>query len=197
MVKKYASRAKNLHRQRGIAATEFALIAPIMLLFFFSAVEGSTIHSQHDKVLQAASILADVSAKEAQMGRSEIDDLFIGIENIVQPLESTKLKMNLISVVPDNSGNPIVHWSRSNQDSNKVPYSPGAPFTKVGDNRVLKGDFSLIIAEVEYDSKSGLTGFVLGEVINHAAQKIRVPRKSNRIALCDLRDNEEYTNCTF
>ena len=179
----------------GMAATEFAMIAPMMIAMFFGAIEARTAHYTGDRVHQAASILADVTAKEGQIAASEIDDLMVGVANIIQPLRANALTLNLVSVIGDDDGKPIVHWSRSNKEGNLEPYTPGAKFNKLDNDEVLLPGFSLIFAEVRYNHKSSLTGHFLDEVLKFRAQKVRLPRRSNRVELCELDDDGEYENC--
>jgi len=181
---------------RGIASVEFALIAPIMILFMFGAIEGRTVHHTGDRVVQAASILADVIAKEAQISPEEIDDLMIGVENIVEPLKKNKLRLTVASIVPDDSGNAIVQWSRQNKDS-KVRWDPGKKINGRIDNRdILKEGHSLIYAEVIYTEDSGLTGKIVGKSLKYKHDKFRFPRRSRRVELCERNDSSgEYEDC--
>ncbi|MEM1192547.1 MAG: TadE/TadG family type IV pilus assembly protein [Pseudomonadota bacterium] len=180
----------------GMAATEFAFIAPVMISLFFGAIEARTAHYTGDRVHQAASIMADVSAKESAIAPEELDDLMIGVENIIAPLKAKKLTLNIVSVIANDNGKPIVHWSRSNKESNREPYSPGARFRKLDNDDVLLPGYGLIYAEVKYNHKSGLTGRFLDKTLKIRADKIRLPRKSSRVSLCEYNESDdEYENC--
>lgn len=183
------------HDRDGMAATEFAMIAPIMIAMFFGAIEARTAHYTGDRVHQAASIMADVTAKDAQISPGEIDDLMIGVENIIAPLKKNKLTLNLISVIPGDSGEPIVHWSQSNISENKIPYAPGDPYVGLDNDEVLLPGFSLIVAEVDYRHRSGLTGHFLKKTLRFKAQKVRLPRRSSQVAICELDDDGDHQNC--
>ncbi|HBS32134.1 MAG TPA: hypothetical protein DEA40_10395, partial [Parvularcula sp.] len=69
----------------GLAAVEFALIAPIMILLFFGVVEGSGALSASRKTLLASNTLADLVAQETQILKADLDDLFIGMEDVIDP----------------------------------------------------------------------------------------------------------------
>ena len=86
--------------RRGIAATEFALTMPVLIVLFFLGLEGTEFSNAGDRVTQAADTLADIVSKEPQIGRSELDDLFIGIEHIIRPIEVEKMDMIVVSVRP-------------------------------------------------------------------------------------------------
>ncbi|MEO1150439.1 MAG: TadE/TadG family type IV pilus assembly protein [Pseudomonadota bacterium] len=187
----YLGRARS-----GMAATEFAFIAPIMIALFFGAIEGRTAHYTGDRVHQAASIMADVSAKESAIAPEELDDLMVGVENIIAPLKAQRLTLNIVSVIANDKGKPIVHWSRSNKENNREPYAAGSRFRKLDNDDVLLPGYGLIYAEVRYNHKSGLTGRFLDKTLKIRADKIRLPRKSSRVALCEYNAaNDEYENC--
>ncbi|MEO0850620.1 MAG: hypothetical protein AAFY04_04325, partial [Pseudomonadota bacterium] len=67
---------------------------------------------------------------------------------------------------------------------------------KLDNDDVLLPGYGLIYAEVRYNHKSGLTGRFLDETLKIRANKIRLPRKSSRVALCEYNEaDDEYENC--
>jgi len=88
-----------------------------------------------------------------------------------------------------------VQWSRANSDMSPVPYAAGEDYTNLMDNAVLREGFSLLVAEVTYEHDSDLTGFVLGDSINYEERRIRTPRRSRVVQLCDRDADGEYDNC--
>lgn len=67
----------------GIAALEFAFIAPVMIILFFGVVEGSNALSISRRVALAANTLADLTSQEAQITAAQAADLFTGVEQII------------------------------------------------------------------------------------------------------------------
>ena len=65
--------------REGLAAVEFAFIAPIMILLFFGVVEGSAAYSANRKVLLSANTLADLVAQETAITKDNLDDLFVAV----------------------------------------------------------------------------------------------------------------------
>lgn len=191
------ARFKNrfLKDQSGIAAIEFAMLAPFMVLLFFGAVEATEYHNTGDRVTRAANMLADLASLENQISPEELDDMLVGVEKIIQPLDIQRLTMRIISVIPDDNGDPIVHWSRANSDITPIPYVPDAAYIGLENPEVLQDGFSLLVAEVTYEHKSDLTGWVLGETLHYSKSRIRTPRRSQEVELCDLGNDGEYENC--
>ncbi len=175
----------------GVAATEFALLLPVLLLLFFGVVEGSDALAKSRRVSLAANTLADLAARERRLMEDAADDLFAGVEEIVD-INGADLDIRLVSViagagdadgdgVPD--GDPVVHWSYDNRPGGGAPYAAGAAYTTVDVKALLEPDASIIVAEVDYTHASGFGGHVISAMdINRTA--VRWPRRSLRIQLC-------------
>lgn len=184
------------NNKSGLAAIEFALILPIMLGMFFIALEANIYYSVNQRVDRAAAMLGDLSSLAIQISPQEINSLFIGVTEVIEPIDLMTLDMVLVHVIPDpNTGAPIVKWSRSNDPQNETPFLPGDPFLKLNDNAVLRENFSIIYGLVTYSHDSGLAGQALGEVFHYEVDEVRTPRRSNRIDLCTLTPNGQYTDC--
>jgi len=71
------------HCRKGVAAIEFAFIAPVVIVLFFGVIEGSAALSASRKTLLASTTLADLVAQETQVKKSDLDDLFTGAKSII------------------------------------------------------------------------------------------------------------------
>ncbi|MFQ5563494.1 MAG: TadE/TadG family type IV pilus assembly protein, partial [Parvularculaceae bacterium] len=175
----------------AMAATEFALILPVMTLLFFGMLEGADALSVKRKISHAANTLTDLAAQSTEISPAEIDDLFTGVERILEPNDTSSLTYNLVSVIRDpDSGEPVVHWSRDN--AGVEPYTRGGPFTNLEDASLLNAQTSLIVVEMSYQYNSRLTHHVFGAPISFSETVKRWPRRSTRVQLCD----PSPTNCT-
>jgi len=175
------------HNRDGIAATEFAILMPVLVILFFGVVEASNAMMVNRKVAISANTLADLAAQSEQLYLSDLDDLFEGVTTIIEPNDTTSMKLNLISVTLDSEGDPIVHWSRSSDGGE--PYSAGAYYTTLKDDDVLSAKGSLIVVEMSYTYIPGLTSFFIDAPIQFTRESIRWPRVTNRVQLCDANDN--------
>ena len=166
----------------GLAAIEFAMLLPVMLILFFGVVESSDALSQNRRVNLAVNTLADLAAQETELLTSDVDGLFSGVTQIIGA-NNNELTVNLISVIPDpDTGNPMVHWSRDN--SGGEPYTPGAAFTTLPAATLLDPGASIIVAEVTYPFSATITHFVMSEVITFNEIATRWPRRTLRVQLC-------------
>ncbi|GJL92258.1 TadE/TadG family type IV pilus assembly protein [Hyphococcus sp.] len=171
----------------GLAATEFALILPVLVLLFFGLVEASTAMTVNRKVAISANTLADLAAQSETLQESDIDDLFEGVISIVEPNDTTSLQLRLISVVLDDEGDPVVHWSRDSDGGE--PYAAGSYYVNLDDNDVLSSIGSLIVVEMNYTYTPSMTNHVLETPIVFDRKSIRWPRLTSKVQLCDSDGN--------
>ena len=72
------ARLKRLRRdERGVSAVEFALIAPVMILFYFGLAELTQVMIAERKTVRTASAIGDILAQTAEIkvtGAGGIDD---------------------------------------------------------------------------------------------------------------------------
>lgn len=168
--------------RRGMAATEFSLLLPLQVLLFFGLLEASDAMTVNRRVTQAANALADLVAQSEQLTHDEVDSLFLGISNIIEPNGMSNLTINLVSVTPNARGEPVVHWSRD-MNGNE-PYAEGAAFTRLNDDTTLSASSSLIFVEIYYDYAPTLANHVLSSRLTFEEQTTRWPRLSTRVQLC-------------
>lgn len=165
-----------------MAATEFALLLPVMIMLFFGLVEASNAMTVNRKVAISANTLADLTAQTEQILVSEMDDLFEGVIAIVEPNDTTGMRLTLVSVILNEDGDPIVHWSRDSDGTE--PYSAGGAYAKLDDDQVISEHGSLIVVEMVYTYTPSITKHVIDSPIMFDRQAIRWPRVTNRVQLC-------------
>ena len=179
-----------LHCRKGTAATEFALLLPVLIFLFFGLVEASDAMTVDRKVAISGNTMADLAAQSTQLTRTDLDNLLTGVITILEPSDTTNLQINIVSVVLD-TGNPIVHWSHD--INGNEPYVAGAPFTGLEDDSVLNANSSLIVVEVSYPYTSDLSHFVIKSPLTFNRTSVRWPRLTSKVQLCT---DQAYTNCT-
>jgi Flp pilus assembly protein TadG len=176
--------------REGVAATEFALVLPVLMLLFFGMLEASDALMANRKVSNSANALADLIGQEKAVTPGQMEDVFLGVTNMLEPRGVSNVTMRVVSVSrdPNDATSVRVDWSRDN--SGGTPYAPGSPYTKLKDQTVLLSGVSLIVAEMTYAHESGLTKYVLGAPIVMSQTAARWPRRSNRVQLCQPNPND-------
>lgn len=100
-----------LRNASGLAAVEFALIFPLMLVFYFGAFESTQMLTAGRRVSAVAYTAADLVAQAASVSNSDMADVFAASSALLYPLSTTPLKIRITSVVANSSGVNKVAWS--------------------------------------------------------------------------------------
>lgn len=168
----------------GIAATEFALILPILTIIFFGMMETSDAMMANRRLVNAANSLVDLIGQESEISAAQIDDVMIGVTRMLEPTVNSSLNMRVSSVVRDTTKPNQVNvvWSRDNKKG--TPYAAGSKYTKLDDGTIVHAGASLVVVEVEYDYSSGLTNEVLGSTFHFKHMVSRWPRQTSQVVMC-------------
>lgn len=120
-----ANAKSNFHRdQSGVAAVEFALLLPFLLILLIGMAETVSALNHDRKVSQAASSVTDLIAQSETLSSGDIDDIMLAAVEIMKPYPETTLDVIVASVLFNEDGDPEVVWSR-----NKAGGSPWAEDT--------------------------------------------------------------------
>ena len=111
--------ARGLHAdRRGVAAMEFAIIAPIMLLAFFGTVEFCSAIAVDRKVTLTARALADLTSQNVSVTDTQLTAFFNASAKILWPYTNTPLATITELYIDPGSLAARVQWSvGSNQHS--------------------------------------------------------------------------------
>lgn len=187
--------------QDGMAATEFALLFPVMVILFFGVLEIADAMTFNRKVATAANTMVDIAAQTTDLTPNQIDRLVDSITTILAPADTSTLNVKLTSVVVDPDGEFQVHWSKEWENDailDADPYPPGEEYT------VLSADFrnnaqaqqrlaprSLLVVEMDFFYTPTFAGRFLSDPLRFQLNSKRVPRQVPVVLLCD----NNGTNC--
>lgn len=135
---------------RGVAAVEFALIAPLMLAMFVGAVEFSQVITVDRRVSQVASSTADLIARTKSMDTTDMNGVMQVVQELLKPYDDAPLKMTVLNVAANinNETDTRVCWAHShNGGTGSYNHNDAYPLPA---GVVEKGD-SVIVADVKYD----------------------------------------------
>jgi len=131
--------------RRGVSAVEFALIAPIMILFYFGMAEICQGFMAKKRAEHVASAIADLVAQTDDVTTAELNDIYSASAQIMRPFPTGTLKQRITSVTKNTSGVSKVDWGSNNGWTSRAT---GSTVT-VPANLIGNGE-SVIMAEVEY-----------------------------------------------
>ncbi len=100
----------------GIAATEFAVIVPLMLVMFFGTVEFSSGIAVDRKVTMMARTLSDLTSQSTTVGDTDVANFFAASAGIMTPYSATPTKATISELYVDPTTHVArVQWSKSYQ----------------------------------------------------------------------------------
>ncbi len=96
----------------GLAALEFALVAPIMILLYMGLAELTMAMMAERQAAHSASVVGDLVAQSIGMNATQMNDIFSVGNAIMKPFPSAALNLRVSSVKADSAGVPKVVWSQ-------------------------------------------------------------------------------------
>lgn len=180
IVQRIAAQINGLKRDdKGIAAVEFALVLPILVIMLLGTVELGQALTIDRRIIQAASSSADLVAQAETIDNNELSTIMNLMESIIEPYDSAPLQINIISVVADAAGDTTVSWSYSKGGGE--PYAPGSAYSMTGGLANLISPLtSVIVAEVTYNFVPSISYFFPGGFDLTETFYLR-PRKSMQV----------------
>ena len=205
----------------GVAATEFAIIVPFMLLLLVGGVELGDGMAINVKVSATAHSVADMVTQNTSLSTASMQNILTGATAVIAPypVSSNQLSVTVSEVSSDASGNLTLQWSKSYNGS-----SFGAGRTSMAANGIyaalsrpasLNGtvgntnnannqndQVSFIVSEVSYAYTPNL-GYTISGTVNlgdiywlFPRCSTNSPANSSGPAYYDVKFSTSTTTCT-
>ena len=195
---------------RGIAATEFAVIVPIMLVLFFGTVEFSSGVAVDRKVTLIARALSDLTAQtpppslnstSATMTDTYLQNVFTASIAIIAPYAPSPVQATLSEIYVDSTQTAKIVWSKSaivtgdtaTQATLAAPppdRAPGQTVTNLLPSNLLVRQTYLIFSEVKY-LYTPTIGYVMKSAVTLQDKAYTRPRQ----AYCIIYNNAPTDPC--
>jgi Flp pilus assembly protein TadG len=118
-----------LRNQDGVAATEFALISPILVLLFLGVVELSNLLIADAKLRAVTSSVSDLVTQDVDgaISTSDISLMNEAAAQIMFPMPTAPLQLTIVDYQIDTSDSSVsVRWKRQ-LDPPAAPVEPATP----------------------------------------------------------------------
>jgi hypothetical protein len=130
--------ARLKHDERGVSAVEFAMLAPVLIAFYFGMAEFCQGYMAQKRMGHVSATVADLVAQEETVATATLDDIFDIGGLLMKPFPTTALKQRV-----------KVTWSRAD----------GMTARTVGETVALPADLitdgqSIVMSEATYDYDS-------------------------------------------
>ncbi|WP_341286331.1 MULTISPECIES: TadE/TadG family type IV pilus assembly protein [unclassified Mesorhizobium] len=113
--------------RRGLAAVEFALIAPLLLSMYFVTMEVSQGIEANKKIGRIGSMVADLVTQQTSVTKSALESIMQIGQSSIQPYNRSKptIIVTAIEITDEDSPKVQVAWSRQMIDGAfSEPYPP-------------------------------------------------------------------------
>ncbi len=134
------------HANKGLAAVEFALLAPMMIFLLFGSVDLIDALGSSRRLENAAVSLADVVSRDSEIDDDEIDGLWAALTVLMFPDPSLTMDVRITSVSIENATTARVVWSEAR--NGYAPMSDGA--TVPLPQAMMTPGTSIIMSEARY-----------------------------------------------
>ncbi|HKR90062.1 MAG TPA: TadE/TadG family type IV pilus assembly protein [Phenylobacterium sp.] len=160
--------------ERGAAAIEFAMAAPLLIVFHLGTVEVVQALEAHRRIAHVAGALADLTAQEQSVSPGDLNDILAAGALLVTPFSTSQLGERITSFTADANGVVKQDWSVSQNWT-----LAGDPSLPAG---YLQANESVIVADASYTFAS-LFGMVLPKsmtMLKHAYLRPRISTQVTR-----------------
>jgi Flp pilus assembly protein TadG len=142
---------RRLHAdERGVAAIEFALVVPVVIVVYLVGFEVAEASTAYRKLTDTTVQLANVTAQYTTMSCTDIDNVLAASAQIMTPYPTTKIAIVLSEVSVDSTDTGTTVWSEEYQGTrlpvpSTVPMPAGYQSSKSGttvDYMMVKATYS-------------------------------------------------------
>ncbi|MFT4277697.1 MAG: TadE/TadG family type IV pilus assembly protein [Rhodopseudomonas sp.] len=99
--------------QRGVAATEFVVILPLMLLMLLATVEITSGIAADRKVTLVARTLSDLVSQASSVTDSDMKNVFAASYGVLTPYQANSARATITQIYVDKNKIAKVLWSKS------------------------------------------------------------------------------------
>ena len=143
---RFPRRLSSLARhQKGLAAIEFAMVLPVMLIMLMGTIEVSNLLTADRRTEAVAATLSDLVARDDSITEAEVSDIFFAAESVMADMDSSSLQM-VITSIEASGANAVVGWSRA---KNSAPDAQGSTVSDLPSGIMAAGG-SVIRVRVTY-----------------------------------------------
>jgi Flp pilus assembly protein TadG len=143
-----------------MAATEFALVTPLMLALYFGITELSDGLMCESKVTVLASTAADLVAQDSVITTPEVSEIFAALEEVMYPYSSASTQVVVTSLEYNTATTGKVLWSEAKNANKRALNS----IVTVPSGLIVQGG-SVIYAEVKHTYISPAGELIYGPIL--------------------------------
>lgn len=195
-MRKTLSTPPNLKRflanKSGVAAIEFALIFPLLILILFACIELYGHFSAVRKIAKVTASLADIVAQSRSITEEQLKALNPLAKSLMQPLDSEKMTYTIASIRQgDDTKPPKLVWEHEQSSSaSKISLGGNGKCRDYADagNKKFPPNQDVIFVNIKFTYESLFENYIGGPTI-YEDNMIAIPRASATVILVDKSGN--------
>jgi len=164
-----------LQDRSGIAAVEFAMCLPFLVLLYLGGYQLSDAISAYRKVTLATRTVADLTSQYSSASLNDLDSILGASAQVLAPYNIAASKITVSQVKIDANRNATVDWSRG---KNVNGLTPGTTFTLP--DTIKQANTYVIVASIDYTYTPVAGASLIGTIPMHD-QIIMGPRASSQV----------------
>lgn len=166
---------------RGVAAVEFGLIAPILLVLLLGVVEMTRAISIDRRFALVASTVADLVAREEQLSPDDVNAIYDVVAQVMSPFDTEPLKISIVPV-KGRGAETVSYVSPANLPTYNGATQPGRCQSVPIEDGLIDAGFgpadSVIVVNAAYSFRSLFLGGSV-QAGNWEHQAFAKPRRRN------------------
>ncbi len=166
-----ASLRRFAQARQGLAALEFALIAPMMIVLLLTSMEVINLLQSNSRVENTAASLADVVSRDTEVSNAEMTGLWSAVAPLMFPDNVIGMDIRITSISLNGSAQGTAIWSEQcgvqangscgTSSFSDIPNNSNVPSTELPSVNVP--NTSLIRVEIVYDYRPMLGFFTVDD----------------------------------
>ena len=145
---------------RGVAAVEFAYIAPILLIMLMATFELSRAVNIDRRLNSVSAMASELVAREEQVTSADLVSIYSSLDHVMKPYSDNSLVVRLTQVQTDSGGSTKIEWTREINHAGNVS-EPAARCSDFAIDAKLKQNGSrVVVAEVGYNYQPVFGSFI-------------------------------------
>ena len=147
-----------IHREDGIAATEFGLIFPILLVLLLGTFDMGNGILAAQKTIRASQVTADLITRSRTVSDADITEAVDAGELALQPLPTDEYGVDIISFRFDEDGVPEIVWQVTEGNMTAV--------TDLSDVTALaEANSGVVMVTTNYTFEPVFGDFLFGDIV--------------------------------
>lgn len=172
----------------GVAAIEFAFIAPVMLIMMFGVFEIARAYAAHRRFSQATYMIGDLITREEKISSTDLEGIYQLLNPVMGSYASTTLKVEVVPLFTKaaNPGNPLTYatpkkWNGTGPVATATARCSAYTLTPSQKDILKDSPAGLVLVKAEYTYKPIFNYPIITNAISAAAWKYETtfsPRQS-------------------